>query len=291
MASNSIRVGICALGSREERTIQSILSHSLSARFRYTSTVIADPAEPCDVALVDAQRAESNMLFLRLSKAQPHVSAVFLDDSEASPGETYRVPRRSLWSKLVLTLDDVIAAALGQPTALRPVHKAAAPLPQGTAAVPVKPAPVVAPVAGALHALVVDDSLTVRSQLEATLAKVGIRASGVASADAAFALLQQRSFDLLFVDIVMPGMDGYEFCRQLRRNPATRALPVVMLTSRSSAFDRARGALAGCDLYLIKPIEIAAFYAAVNKVVMKIFKNDGIAAKSQGYRPLREAGG
>jgi two-component system, cell cycle response regulator len=60
----------------------------------------------------------------------------------------------------------------------------------------------------------------------------------------------------------------------------------VMLTSRSSPFDRARGALAGCDTYLTKPIDLKSFYRAVDKVLLKAFKDDRALMTERGYKLL-----
>jgi twitching motility two-component system response regulator PilG len=57
------------------------------------------------------------------------------------------------------------------------------------------------------------------------------------------------------MDVVMPGVDGYEGCREIKRLQRRQVLPVVMLTSKSSPFDRIRGRMAGCDAYLAKPVD------------------------------------
>lgn len=98
------------------------------------------------------------------------------------------------------------------------------------------------------------------------------------------ALLKGRSYDLAFLDVVMPGTDGYELCRKIKHNPYTRLMPVLMLTSRSSPFDRARGALSGCDSYMTKPITWDTFRQAVDKALLKHFRNDRARMLARGYR-------
>ena len=85
----------------------------------------------------------------------------------------------------------------------------------------------------------------------------------------------------------MPGADGYEVCRNIKKNIYTRSMPVIMLTSRSSPFDRARGALAGCDSYLVKPITWETFFTAVDKTLMKSARNDRGLLTARGYRPAK----
>ncbi|MBL8299318.1 MAG: response regulator [Rhodanobacteraceae bacterium] len=287
MSGSVYTVGLCALTPKDTRMIQIILSRGLSARYTFRPVAIS-LAENCDIALVDPAIAESRALFAQLKARNPRLVKALLADV-CDSGGGYCILRKSLWSQLVATLEDAVQVelrSLSQP-ALSP---AAVPLvkpPPRTATEPspFKPgsAPPLLSQLGPLRSLILDDSVTVRNQLEAALSKVGVMADCASNADSAFHLLEKYSYDLVFLDVVMPGVDGYEVCRTLRRNAATKQLPIVMLTSRSSPFDRARGALAGCDLYLIKPIDLKTFYQAVNRIVMKLFKNDTTAAKARGY--------
>ncbi len=120
---------------------------------------------------------------------------------------------------------------------------------------------------GLKRALVVDDSLPVRKQVEIEFSLMGVKADLVESGDLALMRIQERSYDIIFLDVVMPGVDGYEVCKRIRRMPAYKAVPIVLLTSRSSSFDKLKGALAGCDTYLVKPINHNEF----DKVLAKHF--------------------
>lgn len=103
-------------------------------------------------------------------------------------------------------------------------------------------------------ALVADDSLAVRRQLEIEFERMGCDLTVVADGEAALAAAQQTSYDIIFLDVIMPGLDGYSVCKSIRRTELNRKTPVVMLTSKSSHFDRIKGKLSGCDTYLTKPI-------------------------------------
>lgn len=103
--------------------------------------------------------------------------------------------------------------------------------------------------------LVVDDSPFIREQLSSFLNKRGYICRAVADAEQALAAVGKNQYDLVFLDVVMPGMDGYTACRRIKAIPSYRQVPVVLLTSRDSESDRLRGVLAGCDRYLIKPLE------------------------------------
>lgn len=102
--------------------------------------------------------------------------------------------------------------------------------------------------------LVVDDSLPLRIYLEqklASLLPIMTHVDFAESGDEAMRRLNNREeYDLIFMDVMMPGTDGYKTCKWIKANRPTY---VVMLTSRSSPFDKVRGAMSGCDAYLVKP--------------------------------------
>jgi twitching motility two-component system response regulator PilG len=81
--------------------------------------------------------------------------------------------------------------------------------------------------------------------------------------------IANRSYDIIFLDVVLPGMDGYKICREIKRNKRTKNTPVIMLTGKSSPFDMVKGKLAGCDTYLTKPVDGIMF----KEVVQKYLKN------------------
>lgn len=121
--------------------------------------------------------------------------------------------------------------------------------------------------ATAYRALVVDDSPTVCKQLELELSNFNIQTDIAESGERGLELLAQNKYDLIFLDVVLPGTDGYQVCKDVRKNQKTRQTPVIMLTSKSSPFDRVRGTLVGCSAYLTKPVDYNAFREAVGKHV------------------------
>lgn len=112
-------------------------------------------------------------------------------------------------------------------------------------------------------ALVVDDSETVRKQLEIQLNILGIDVDLADDGERGMELIKHKQYSVVFLDVVMPGVDGYKVCKAIKKNPAAKQTPVVMLTSKSSPFDKVRGTLAGCDSYLTKPVEPDAFQKVV----------------------------
>jgi twitching motility two-component system response regulator PilG len=129
-------------------------------------------------------------------------------------------------------------------------------------------------------ALVVDDSTTIQKQIEVSLHALGVAAVCVDNAESAMAELDNNSFDLVFLDVILPGdADGYQICKRIRRHPTHKRTPVVMLTSKSSTFDRVRGSMAGCDTYLTKPVDADTF----REVVAKYLPDAGEAVARPQY--------
>ncbi len=115
-------------------------------------------------------------------------------------------------------------------------------------------------------ALVVDDSLPVRKALDMKLRLMDYDVELASSGRDALLFLQKKDFDFIFLDVVMPGIDGYEVCRRIKRNRFTSNIPIIMLTSKSSPFDKVKGKLAGCDSYLTKPVEQDKFEEVVTSI-------------------------
>ena len=104
--------------------------------------------------------------------------------------------------------------------------------------------------------LVVDDNATVRMFMKAKLAPFGFEVDYAETGEEAVGLTGSREYACVFLDVVLPGIDGYQVCKLIKSNKqAIRKTAVVMLTSRSSPFDKLRGSLAGCDEYLTKPLD------------------------------------
>ena len=115
------------------------------------------------------------------------------------------------------------------------------------------------------RALVVDDSVTVRKQLELELGASNIHVDSAETGETGLDLMGKNYYDIIFLDVMLPGADGYQVCKHIKRNPLLKQIPVVMLTSKSSPFDRVRGSLAGCDTYLTKPVDYQQFKQVLEK--------------------------
>jgi two-component system phosphate regulon response regulator OmpR len=118
----------------------------------------------------------------------------------------------------------------------------------------------------AAHLLVVDDDMRIRTLLTRFLGSHGFRVTAAASAEEARRQLASIAFDLLVVDVMMPGESGLEFTEALRR---TSTVPVLMLTARSEIAHRIRGLEVGADDYLAKPFEPRELLLRVNNILRR----------------------
>ncbi len=108
---------------------------------------------------------------------------------------------------------------------------------------------------GALNVkvMVIDDSKTIRRSAETLLKKVGCEVVTAVDGFEALAKITVHKPDIIFVDIMMPRLDGYQTCALIKNNQTFKATPVIMLSSKDSIFDRARGRIVGSEEYLTKP--------------------------------------
>jgi len=118
---------------------------------------------------------------------------------------------------------------------------------------------------GSIKVLVIDDSNTIRRSAEMFLRQAGFEVILAEDGFDALAKISDHQPRVIFVDIMMPRLDGYQTCALIKQNPKLKSTPVIMLSSKDGVFDRARGRLAGSDRYLTKPFTKEALIDTVNE--------------------------
>jgi len=118
---------------------------------------------------------------------------------------------------------------------------------------------------GRIKVLVIDDSNTIRRSAEMFLRQAGYEVILAEDGFDALAKISDHEPQVIFVDIMMPRLDGYQTCALIKQNPMLRSTPVIMLSSKDGVFDRARGRLAGSDRYLTKPFTKETLLEAVKE--------------------------
>src|SRR5262245_259616 len=230
MTPSDYTVDVIGFNQTERLLISSIFG--LAAR-RDPSFVQRDAksTKNADLYLVDGSD-EKAMSEFNAVRARFPAPAVLVGGSDPALSSS-SLQRPIQWARLLQRFDDAV-----QGSGRAPVHAR-----QGTAS-------------ATASVLVVDDNATVRKFMEAKLAPYGFRADFAESGEQAVGLTASNEYTCVFLDVVLPGIDGYQVCKLIKSNKqAVKRTAVVMLTSRSSSFDKLRGSLAGCDEYLTKPVD------------------------------------
>jgi len=118
-----------------------------------------------------------------------------------------------------------------------------------------------------LKILVIDDSKTIRRTAETLLSKEGCQVFTAIDGFDALSKIADHQPDLIFVDIMMPRLDGYETCSLIKHNKVFKETPVVMLSSKDGLFDRARGRIVGSEQYLTKPFTKDELLGAISNQI------------------------
>ena len=226
-------------------------------------------AQRTDLYLVDADNESAMAEFLAI-RGRVAAPAVLIGASDNNTGLPL-LSRPLQWARVLQSFDDALqgAAPLGSTDNAKtmllqrtstgigartpaPGAAAAAKSPTNT---PARPA-AARPRRPADAVLVVDDNATVRKFMETRLAPYGFNVDFAETGEQAVGLTGTKEYTCVFLDVVLPGIDGYQVCKLIKGNKqAVQRTAVVMLTSRSSPFDKLRGSLAGCDEYLTKPVD------------------------------------
>lgn len=237
-------LGVYGLSATQRMVVASLCRLSQSRGIRYALQDTPD-ALTCDIAVVDADDAEALDRWRNQQEAfqRPivYVSASPLTDLE---DKHYNILRSHLSGGLLQLLNRIVVNELGhEPSAAAGESGAAASAERGDGAGS-RPA---------ARALVIDDSLSARTQIALCLEKLNIDVTVAKDAQHALSQIHERFFDIIFLDVILPDMDGYQVCKLIKKDPMTRRVPVVMLTSKGSTINRLQGSIAGCDRYLVKP--------------------------------------
>lgn len=119
----------------------------------------------------------------------------------------------------------------------------------------------------AVKVMIIDDSNTIRRTAEALLKKAGYDVFTASDGFEAMSMITDSEPDIIFVDIMMPRLDGYQTCQLIKNNKKFKETPVVMLSSKDGLFDRARGRIAGSEEHVHKPFTQEELIDVINKYV------------------------
>jgi len=279
-------VTMVGISGSERHVLTNIFRLSLYRPHSYT---LATPDDPTEILMVDADDAQAMAEWRTFrgdglsrpafagAASKPKIPTVMVTKEKLPDSLPYYIRRPFVATRVLSVLDQlvdkelaggsrerIIGEEIAKPVIGEPIGKEAPP----AALAPAAPAPA-EPAPAAVTALIVDDSRPVRKQIELELKLFGIQVDSAESGEQAFDMLNLKTYDLIFLDVVLPGVDGYHICKAIKKDKVKKRTPVIMLTGKSSPFDRVKGALAGCDTYLTKPVKQASFQKVVRKYLGK----------------------
>lgn len=137
--------------------------------------------------------------------------------------------------------------------------------------------------------LVIDDEKDIVTLLRYHLEKAGFRCVEGMDGTSALRLIREHHPDLLILDLMLPGMDGLEICRQLRQDAATARMPILMLTAKAEEVDRVVGLEMGADDYVVKPFSPRELIARVRAILRRVQEPTDLSVRRIGDLEVDEA--
>ena len=238
-----------------EKTVDRILTDKMGEKTldkpALPPTSGATPLSPSALAAAVAPSGTSN--------TRANLRVVPTPPLSASLPASARIPDAPMTATVPVLKQDAPRPEAPKPEALKPdAPKVEAPAPAAQAPAPVAP-PAATPTPRHeehnFRVLAVDDSPLMRTFLQNKLQPYGIQPEFASSGEEALFKISKHHFDLIFLDVMLPGMDGYDVCKMIKKNKDNKLMKVVMLTSKDRTFDKIRGTMAGCDDYLTKPVD------------------------------------
>jgi two-component system cell cycle response regulator len=277
--SNPRSFSVAALGfeDQERRLLRNVLQ--ISEHRAPAFVPFAPQSQPFpQIVIVNGDKPQAMASWETLKRAHGHkgaMSAVVLGRKAPEDNPKYWLTRPILATRLFALLERVVteehgfepALAIQSQNDLVVFDTGQQPTDTTTAPRTVMPMPAKNTGGHELAALVVDDSLPVRVQMKAALERIAKHIDFAETGEDALGLIESKRYDVVFLDVILPGLDGYEVCKRISKSASNQRTPVVMLTSNSSPADRIKGKLVGCDTYLIKPVREGVFEEVIREFV------------------------
>ena len=212
----------------DRSVLGSIFGLSARRNPRFVPFVVGGPAIAPDLFMIDVEDPRCADALKAIATKYKGKARVLLVGNRSGIEAHPVMPRPLLWTRTLKMMEDVMTDGAQNEQQTRKTERV----------------------------LVVDDSLPVRKFMEAKLAPFGFDVDYVETGEQAIGLPGDKPYTCIFLDVILPGVDGYQVCKMIKTKKRTGKAPaVVMLTSKSSTFDKIRGSMAGCDAYLTKPVD------------------------------------
>jgi len=258
--ANNITVALIGIPSIEEKRLDAALLHSQSRHTAYSAIEINNSPQ---ILMVNADEPASLIEWRKYrntleaeNKVDP--PSVLVSKDREFKTDHYQVRRPLIASRAISILDQVTAKEFTVSEEVAILEQTSEPVANQETQNAIDKS------TKEITALVIDDSLPVRIQMDQALRPFTRRVDFAESGEEAFELINTNEYQIIFLDVVLPGMDGYEICKVIKQGKA-KDTPIIMLTGNSSPADKIKGKLAGCDTYLIKPVGKAIFKEVVSQ--------------------------
>jgi CheY-like chemotaxis protein len=239
----SIRNALETIGSESDDASRYVLLGNRSAR-------------EAQILIANIETQDLNRTSQILRRVYGVKSTIFVvGDSKLEQGSDYKyvINRKDLDRTLVPLLDTVAREEIDAEYKVE-FQNAAPSAPGARDAAAENPARPVKKTVG--RVLIVDDSPSVRTQMNLYFNKRNFECHMAQNSEEAIRAIKQTQFNIIFLDVVMPGADGYQACKAIKALESTRNVPVILLTSKNSPIDKIHGIMSGCDKYLTKPLRV-----------------------------------
>lgn len=257
--TNNLKVGLRGFSGGNIEKLQKIFQATGNRARTYS---LAEPADYIDLLIVDIDEKTFFDSKNLLDAMNPELPVVTVGTADKPEGSAFHIKGSLLATRVIRVLDQVkIPAGLGQ-AFIRSEHAPEAEDYSESAGS--------AEDKTYAHAvLVVDDSELMRKviALELKKASVPLQVDFAETGEEALAQVAEKIYDFIFLDVMMPGMDGYETCSRIRKIAAMKKTPIIMLSAKTSPLDEVKGVMAGCTSYITKPITSDEFQNMLDRIM------------------------
>ena len=255
----------------DERDQNVLLTVVTLAKNRKPGFVLFEPTptnKHADILIVDTDKMDAIKrwtAYLKLNEGKADISSLLLctdppPRNESDKNHFIKKPMVATRLNAAVVETIIVDRKYQPPQVFEGEDFTASQLDLGKAALEAKAAPI-----NNIAALVVDDSLPVRIQMKKALMDIAGKVDFAETGEQAEQMLDQNRYDIIFLDVILPGVDGYDICKKFKKDPVKGKTPVIMLTSNSSPADQIKGKMAGCDTYLIKPVNQTIFKEVIRE--------------------------
>ena len=260
------KVGIFGLAPNEQNTLGSIFKLAASRSRQYT---MIEQRETAEIILVDADNPDALSEWRSFSVHHSKIPVVKVAKAVPENSKEAYLKRPLTLKRVLEVLDKVTIEAhkyvpeliIGDGEGIDDEAKQALLSAAGNTT------------SSGVKSLVVDDSLPVRKSMEIQLGLFGMDIDFAETGEKALEFIQKKVYDIIFLDIMLPGIDGYKVCKEIKSNNMSKNTPVVMLTGKGTRFDKLRGTMAGASVYLTKPVEPEQLKEVINQFLPNSNKN------------------